>query len=541
MHFRCFILTLIIPAACSRSSLEMVHHRHHHHDAGYGGVPSMIPPASPDCWLETVQEHTTSGELDIAACSYLDARRQQLLSLKLTKCHLESLGRPLVDSHDKTKKNEDSSTNNNKCTNIHSESVTECLQQLSDVSATTYTLFFKDIHHICTRLLQENVANHFYQTSHQLAKISKLAEGRLQTLLEQQEHAAHAWGERQENMTNWIQTQSEKATKTTLQLQEKMQKLRHDEMENYRNELHVLSETVKKTRQSIQPWTRGVDFWIAHATTCYSVFRVLLKSCGTILVLLFLTFPRRLCWMRFRLIFTIVVGVFAKIVLLVLDFEDWFSRDEQTKLSAHLETCFSSLLLAVYVGGVFSSVFCSRRHQKNEQLPSTGLEGNRRQEELLDRLNEMLSQQQQQQQQHMVSEAENPIFSHQDKVHASSSEVFVPPQFSPHLVPPTPTMAAYNFQVVPAQSWIPMPEPLQQQEAPDNDASHGYHYHCYDEFGQPNEDLDAPPTEEGLDSGMNHDSKEKQGGNTKKRSASDNSDEDENAMEDPRLKRRRTA
>ena len=309
--------------------------------------------SSPDCWLQAMQRLSTKERessqptsLDVATCAYMDTQNQQLLSLELARCHLNTLGRPLLDSDE------------DKCAWIDESNVVDCLKVLSSIGATTYTLFFKDIHSVCTRLLQENVATHYYETSIQLARISKLAQGRLQDMIDQHHQIIDGWQEREKEIRDWMQNQSLQYQNHTRLLEERMERLYNTELERHSKELKTLAATVQYTKQSIQPWAQSIQFVLSHATLGYSVLRILLTSIGTILAVLLFTFPLRMRGVR-RLLFcsTVLGGFVAEIAILVLWKLDLIDNKTQTDYSHHLKQGLYHFLVFAYIGGLARCLF----------------------------------------------------------------------------------------------------------------------------------------------------------------------------------------
>jgi hypothetical protein len=427
------------------------------------------PPESPDCWLDTIRD-LGIAHLDGAACTFLDAPHQQALSLQLTRCHLQTMGRPLMMDLTTT---EEENHDDNVCWNIRADTVAECLPRLSDVAATTYTLFFKDIHHLCTRLLQETISKQYYQTSQELAQISKLAESRLSQMVEQQDQAMVVWEEREESMTRWLETHARQTTSQTLQLQEELQLLQQRQLQEHKQELQSLADTVQKTRLSITPWTQTVDFVLAHATTGYSIIKVLMVSFGLGLVILLVTAPKQLKWMRFRLFMTVLVAGGAEIALhLWLTEDEELSPLEKRELSNDLQVFFHSALCAAYLEGIVSSICCRRKHKDDYEEEKEDYDDRirwKRQEELLRRLercnqqNQQIMFQQQQQQPipaaHIFSPYPKPLFHPQTAAlptttqpkHAAAATS--PPPFvspAPHHLVPSSTMPWNNMN----PSWV---------------------------------------------------------------------------------------
>lgn len=346
---------------------------------------TVSTPASPDCWLDTIRDLGVV-QLDSASCMFLDASHQQALSLQLTRCHLQTMGRPLIDSP----QDEDEDV----CRNIQADNVADCLPRLSEVASTTYTLFFKDIHYLCTRLLQESISQQYFQSSRELAQISKLAESRLSQMVEQQEEAMDAWQGRERAMTKWLEHHAQQATNQTLQLQEDLQILQQQQLKEHKEELQSLASTVKETRLSLTPFSNTVDFVLAHASTGYSIFKALLVSFGLLMVILLLTAPQRFKWMRFRLCMLVLLGGGAEIALhLWLIDDEELSPLEKGELARGIQEFTHSALLIAFLEGILWSLCCGGKRKndlkvedENEVFDQENEKSWKRQEELLRRM-----------------------------------------------------------------------------------------------------------------------------------------------------------
>eukprot|EP00980_Cylindrotheca_fusiformis_P013309 scaffold3389_cov119-Cylindrotheca_fusiformis.AAC.1 len=343
------------------------------------GSLAVAPPISPDCWLDTMREMGVV-QMDTSACLYLDAPHQQALSLQLTQCHLQTMGRPVIDSLPE----EDT------CWNIQADNVADCLPRISGVAATTYTLFFKDIQSLCSRLLQESISLQYLRSSQELAQVSKLAESRLNQMVEQQEQAMYSWHEREASVTQWLETHARQASNQTLQLQEELQLLQKRQLQEHKEELQSLANTVQETRLSITPFSKVVEYVLAHAGTGYSIIKVSVISFGILLTILLFTAPQRFKWMRFQLCTMTLVAAGIEIAL-----HFWFVEEEELSLVEQRELIGAiqgfaySALISAYLKGVLSSLCCRRESEDNN---NTAVESEQermhwvRQEELLQRL-----------------------------------------------------------------------------------------------------------------------------------------------------------
>jgi hypothetical protein len=281
---------------------------------GTNGI-AAIPLASPECWLTAVKAFdllkTVDSATDTAAvCQWMTSNDQKLLALELARCHLKDLGRPLVHE-------------TSECSNEGSlENLTTCLHTLTDAGMTSYTHFFSYVNQLCTRLLQEVVVGHFYETSHRLAKSSELAEERLSAMIHHHGELWDAWKERDERLLDMHETfkdhvrdQSNLLTQYLSQLQREMrgqqeewliehnhlQREQAGKLQQQHEELERLSEIVARTNKSILPWSMGLDSLASQVLKGYSFLKAFLYLIGVLQVIWLFTYPQRLRWLGYYL------------------------------------------------------------------------------------------------------------------------------------------------------------------------------------------------------------------------------------------------
>jgi len=334
-------------------------------------------PASPDCWLEAMQvlkmRHKsifrddelfdsvqTDGNdssdqiINTMTCRWMTSDDQKVLALELSKCHMEDIGRPLFQFQDE---NQHSSCSrvikdyNGMKPQGHIETdideanifhrghqkqgnrlsiASNCLVHLTDTGVSTYTHFFSYVNELCTRLLSETVLGMYRQTSHQLVKSSKIAESKIQALIEQQDVFFDKWSEREEHVLNIydeldcrIQEKSSSIESEIQSLREKIQdehRLRNDEykryqdaladeIQKYREEFTIFSNMTRKARNLIQASSYGLDSVISWLKAVHVLFEgVVYNVCG-ILFSYILTIPFDFRWMRFYMLATFLMSL----------------------------------------------------------------------------------------------------------------------------------------------------------------------------------------------------------------------------------------
>jgi hypothetical protein len=337
-----------------------------------GATNLALLPASPDCWLDAIQAlkihtgsvledafHATSSEgeshpLTSVTCSWLTAVDQKVLALELSKCHMRDLGRPLFhfDSEEDHKacvqtlkdysKVQEQATNGRyppSDQSITSRNIaTKCLARLTDSGVNSYTHFFSYVNQLCTRLLSEYVLGQYYETSYQLARSSKVAEGKIQSLIEQQDLLFHRWNEREEHVLGLYDQLEAHVEKQTTGLESKIGRLRmkleeeHEhwkleyarfqenlakELERHQKEFAFFSSIVRKVQDSMAAWTSAVDSLWKSAKIGHSAFQGVFLTTGGIFSCLMLTWIGPLRWMRKYMIFLLVTELMVEVAVLV--------------------------------------------------------------------------------------------------------------------------------------------------------------------------------------------------------------------------------
>jgi len=175
----------IVPSSSGFGSLEASEA-----DTGAFARNDVAIPTSPECWVTAMGFFSETQDLDddsaATFCRIMPEDKQKLLALLIAQCHLQDLGRPLIDDAEVLAE----------CIQQYTGRVTRrdslqfCLKHLSDVGANAYTHYVSYVQQLCTRLTQELVllaqreahkqaANKFshlsIQSIEQLESISALA------------------------------------------------------------------------------------------------------------------------------------------------------------------------------------------------------------------------------------------------------------------------------------------------------------------------------------------------------------------------------
>lgn len=142
---------------------------------------------SPTCWTNAMEamrqlevlaqdssQHKDSNSfLGSAICQAMTFEHQKILSLELTRCHMESLGRPLSSN---CKGQEQSDQN----------SIRFCLSNIDDFALNAYTTFFTYVNQNCVRLTHEVVTARYHESAIILAETTTLALDKMTSILENQ-------------------------------------------------------------------------------------------------------------------------------------------------------------------------------------------------------------------------------------------------------------------------------------------------------------------------------------------------------------------
>lgn len=329
-------------------------------------------PASPDCWLDAIQSlkihtgsvleeafHATSTEgeshpLTSVTCSWLTAVDQKVLALELSKCHMRDLQRPLfhfeteedrkaceTSLSDYSRAQEEASDGNHLPSDqtLTSRNIaTKCLARLTDSGVNSYTHFFSYVNQLCTRLLSEFVLGQYYETSYHLARSSKVAEAKIQSLIEQQDLLFHRWTEREQHVLGMYDQLESHVEMQTVGLESKIERLRtklgeeHEhwkeeyarfqenlvkEMERHQREFAFFSGIVRKVQDSVATCTLAVESLWKSVQIGQSVFRGIFLSIGGIFSSLILTWPGSLRSMRSTMIILLLTELMVEGAVLV--------------------------------------------------------------------------------------------------------------------------------------------------------------------------------------------------------------------------------
>ncbi|KAG7346922.1 hypothetical protein IV203_005991 [Nitzschia inconspicua] len=390
-----------------------------------GTTNLALLPASPDCWIDAIQAlqvhtgsvleeafHATSTDgqshpLSSVTCSWLTAVDQKVLALELSKCHMRDLERPLFhfssyedqeacakSLKDYSKAQEEANNCNYSPCNqtLKSRNIsTKCLAHLTDSGVNSYTHFFSYVNQLCTRLLSEYVLGQYYETSFQLARSSKIAEEKIQSLIEQQDLLFHRWTEREEHVLGMYDQLESHVEKQTISLESKIGRLRMKldeehrhweeeyarfqeslvkELGRYQREFAFFSGIGHKVQDFIAYWTNIVEWLWKSAQIGQSVFRGVYLTIGVSFSCLILTWPSPLRWMRATMMVFLVAELMVEIgalAMILYDRElDTFWQD------AYLEQCESVrpyLFHGVYgyfLSGLVRSAFCGlKKHRES--------------------------------------------------------------------------------------------------------------------------------------------------------------------------------
>ena len=331
----------------------------------FGTASLDLIPASPDCWLEAIEalkkrsnsvffdegEDTMDGQdgskvVNDMTCSSMTSEDQKFLALELSRCHLLDLGRPMFQFKDKDERNTCSQTmrdcNKNDGSQQTNNIASNCLIHLTDPGVSTYTHFFSYVNQLCTRLLSETIFGMYYQTSNQLAQSSKIAESKMQVLIEQQDILFDRWNER------------EKLVQEQFQGLERFQKNLAIELERHQEEFEILHSITRKARSFIQHWSYGIDSIARCFKIIYSLFRGAIYNICGILVVFVLTIPMSFRWMRGYMVAMILTELLTEIGV------EWISDDGLAYINT-FDTIRLQLFYGIgyfYLAGIFFSALC---------------------------------------------------------------------------------------------------------------------------------------------------------------------------------------
>ncbi|MGK3735219.1 MAG: hypothetical protein ACI90V_002059 [Bacillariaceae sp.] len=331
----------------------------------FGTASLDLIPASPDCWLEAIEalkkrsnsvffdggEDIMDGEdgskvVNDMTCSSMTSEDQKFLALELSRCHLLDLGRPLFQFKDEDERNTCSQTMRDCSKNDGSQQAnniaTNCLIHLTDPGVSTYTHFFSYVNQLCTRLLSETIFGMYYQTSNQLARSSKIAESKMQILIEQQDVLLDRWNER------------EKHVQEKFRGLERFQKTLAIELERHQEEFEILYSITRKARSFIEHWSYGNEYIARWFKVVYSLFRGAIYNICGILVVCVITIPMSFRWMRGYMVTMILMELLTEFGI------KWISDDGLTYINT-FDTIRLQLFYGIgyfYLAGIFLSALC---------------------------------------------------------------------------------------------------------------------------------------------------------------------------------------
>jgi hypothetical protein len=372
-----------------------------------------------------------SSALSSMTCSWLTPTDQKVLALELSKCHMTDLGRPLFHF--------DNTEDHNLCLEFidsygEDESSNDtisklCLSNLSDAGINTYTHFFSYVNQLCTRLLSEIMLGQYYETSVHLARSSKVAEAKLQILIEQQDGLFNTWNERQEHVLSMYDQLESHVEEQTYGLESKIKAVRqklekeHEhwkeeykhfqealkgELRKHQDDFEMLSAMVRKSRGLASSWTTGVSYLMKAAGISYSLFQGFLLNVGGLFCVWVFTLPSIFRWMRSSLMLVVMLELMIEIAILLKTQSD--TEDEDFWKNVYFEQnqtlrswLFYGCTTYYFIGIVRSIFYCCRRRRHAET-------NNNGDDSMPDTSNEEVTHEQVQQQSHTNPQFGVPAF-----------------------------------------------------------------------------------------------------------------------------------
>ncbi|KAL3911941.1 MAG: hypothetical protein SGILL_007083 [Bacillariaceae sp.] len=342
-----------------------------------GTTGLALLPASPDCWLDAIQAlkvqtgsvmeeafYAASSEdgshaLNSLTCNWLSSVDQKVLALELSKCQLEDLQRPLYKFHEDkdqqacSKALQDYGTvqvgGSEKQHKAHQAKLSrevslKCLSRLTENGFHVYTHFYSYVNQICTRLLSEFVLGRYYQTSHDLATTSKVAEEKIQKVIEHQEQLFKIWTEREAEVLGMYDNLETRVVKQTDGLESKIASLRsklEEEQEHWKDEyqqfqkrlvaeferhqkefaifarfIHKCQEALFSVQEALFSWTTPIESLWQSVQVGHSLFRGVFLYVGSLFCSLLVTWPRPFRWMRGFMVMLLMVGLMVEVGIL---------------------------------------------------------------------------------------------------------------------------------------------------------------------------------------------------------------------------------
>jgi hypothetical protein len=378
---------------------------------------TLVPPSppSPECWRSAMSAFTLTDNTK-ALCQHLHEDHQKLLALMISKCHLEDLGKALMEDpmvlEDCLKRAASSR-----------EVLLACLKQLTDIGANVYTHYVAYVQQFCTRLTQELLVKYQVdaqavlvrryerlsnESLEQLESLGKWKSDFLEKLglsleneLQKQLH-----GTLQDTLSDYfdilLKEQSGEHTKATEEFMKRMlamqqdQELRHEtwlahqgsilqehieqldrqheKLQDQQALVDKLSDSVDGAVNSMLPLARLHGF-LALVAGSYTWLSLVLQMMAGIVVVVVLTRPQRCRPFRHRLVGMLVLEVVTEALLCVAVQRALISDASRQGWIDVLQKCtFVAEVLVFFVGLLASFLPPAQQDRLNHNFLSTKLE-----------------------------------------------------------------------------------------------------------------------------------------------------------------------
>jgi hypothetical protein len=395
-----------------------------------GTTGVSLLPASPDCWLDAIQalkiqtgsvleaaffaasSEDGSHALNSMTCSWLTSVDQKVLALELSKCQLQDLERPLFKF--------DNDEDHIACSNVLQEYKkvqvggtekqqkgnqakmsrdisSKCLSRFTDIGINSYTYFFSYVNQLCTRLLSEFVLTQYYETSHHLASSSKVAEEKIQKIIEQQDKLFQSWTEREKLVLGMYDELETRVVKQTDGLESKIASLRRkleeehehwtheyqkfkerleSELEKQQKEFAVFAGVIHKIQEAWFSLTTPIESFWQSVQVGHSLFRGTFLYSGSLICSIVMTHPQVFRWMRSFIAMLLMIGLMVEVSILFTtrpgQEKASFWRDEYLQECQTLRDWLFTILYAYYLLGVVRSIiYGCCRVQNEDETPCT--------------------------------------------------------------------------------------------------------------------------------------------------------------------------
>ena len=362
---------------------------------------AVAPPQLPKCWLEALKVFQPSNEYDVATttqmCEKLEPMQQKALAFELARCHLQDLGRKMIESaagehigdlqdcvalvYDASKEDEDVVKGSS------FPNLPKCLTSLTDHGANAYTHFLAQVVSLCNRLTQHMFIGFQRHTSMQLAKISHQTIELFTNTIQRQQEAFYEreaeMRKQHEHFYKSLQKNQEALRKDEASRMDAFKtwtsgllnswKLRDQEqMEQHDAWFQNLTQTWKEqtvameqqylknfatVNSFIQPFL-SMDSWMTLAAKAYRLLAITSHSIFLLLICWFFTRPRWCRRIRGALLVLVLMEMLAEICVHFL-VNDLVSKDQKDAMVASLRNTAMSVEILVYVLGlVLSCCWC---------------------------------------------------------------------------------------------------------------------------------------------------------------------------------------